>query len=271
MNWLVGIAVALAVTAILIRLLENRFIYFPPRYPEGFEVGPESLGLKVTDVWLTTEDEVRLNGRFTPATTSPKLLLWFHGNAENVGMGIDRMSGFAALGVGVLEVDYRGYGKSAGKPNEEGLNRDADAAYRYLVEVRRLRPEDIVIYGHSLGGAVAVALAARRPCGGLIVESSFTSIRDMARRMFRIPLVEYIPRSRFDSARQIAGVRAPVLIIHGTDDDVVPFSMGRRLFEAAREPKAFFPVEGAGHDDPYLVGGKRYLDRIDEFVRSLER
>jgi uncharacterized protein len=168
--------------------------------------------------------------------------------------------------VNVMELDYRGYGKSEGSPDEAGVYRDADAAYLYLVEGRKFAPKDVYLYGHSLGGAVAVNLASRRACGGLIVESSFTSIPDMARHIYRVPLARYLPRSRFNSESAIAQVGAPVLIIHGTRDPVVPFEMGRRLFEAAREPKEFLPVEGAEHDDPYIVGGEAYFRRINAFV-----
>lgn len=268
MIWLVVIAVVLATVAVLIRVFENRFIYFPPRYPEGFVTTPQSFGLQVEEVWLTAEDNVRINGWFLPSTAS--VLLWFHGNAENIGMGIDRMIRFAALGSSIFEIDYRGYGKSEGTPNEAGLYRDGEAAYRYLVEVRGFRPSDIIIYGHSLGGAVAVEIASRHECGGLIVESSFTSISDMARIMFRVPLVGFIAKSKFDSERKIANIRAPVLVIHGTRDWVIPFFMGQMLFEAAREPKAFFPVEGAGHDDPFFVGGKEYYDRLLEFIQGVK-
>ena len=169
----------------------------------------------------------------------------------------------------MLAVDYRGYGRSGGSPNEAGVYRDADAAYDYLVQVRHVRPKNIIVFGHSLGGAVAIDLASRRECGGLIVQSSFTSIRDMARRTFGIPLFEYIPKSRFDSLAKIQQVQAPILIVHGTRDEIVPFSMGQRLFTAAPEPKFFFPVEGAGHNDVIEIGGDQLLQRFKSFLDSL--
>ena len=166
------------------------------------------------------------------------------------------MRALAKIGVNILAVDYRGYGKSEGKPDEAGVYRDADAAYDYLVKQRHFRAEDIIIYGHSLGGAVAVNLASRRPCGGLIVQSSFTSARAMARRMFAIPLIGYVVKSRFDSLQKIRDVHAPILIVHGTRDEVVPFAMGQQLFAAAPEPKRFYPIEGAGHNDLMEAGGE---------------
>jgi fermentation-respiration switch protein FrsA (DUF1100 family) len=267
MNIAVGIGVGLLLLVVLIRAFENRLIFFPPRYPEGF-VKPESYGISPQEIWLTTSDGVKLNAYFFAVPQSPKVLLWFHGNAENIGMGLDHLKVLGRLGVNVMEVDYRGYGKSEGSPNEAGVYRDADAAYLYLTGSRNFAAKNIYIYGHSLGGAVAVDLASRSDCGGLIVESSFTSVPDMARHIYRVPVARYLPRSRFDSRAKIARVRARVLVIHGTQDGVIPFEMGRKLFEAARKPKALMPVEGAGHDDPYLVGGDAYLNRLRTFLHN---
>ncbi len=267
MNVGVSIGAGLLLAIVLIRILENHFIYFPPRYPEGF-ASPASYGLPVEDVWITAEDGVRLNAWFLPSAGSSIVLLWFHGNAENIGYGLPVLKNLGRLGVNVMAVDYRGYGRSEGSPNEVGVYRDADAAYRYLVESRNFKPGNIFIYGHSLGGAVAIDLASRRECGGLIVESSFTRGREMGRRMLLIPLLEYVPKSRFDSLAKIAQARAPVMVIHGTHDQVVPFSMGKRLYEAAHAPKTFLAVGGAGHDDVYLIGGERYLERIRQFIQA---
>lgn len=267
MTLLIGVGAGLILVVVFLRVLENQFIYFPPRYPVGFSAA-ENYSLHGEEVWLTTKDHVRLNAYFLPNPSSPKVLLWFHGNAENIGYGMGRLKFYSRLGFNVLAVDYRGYGKSEGSPDEAGVYRDADTAYDFLVQGRHLQPQDIIVLGHSLGGAVAVDLASRRGCGGLIVESSFTSAREMARRMFRIPLIEYIPKTRFDSLAKITQVRAPVLVVHGTRDQVIPFSMGRRLFEAAPEPKFFFPVDGAAHDDIVEVAGERYLERLRAFVEE---
>lgn len=266
MNILLAGGAALVLAVVIVRLLENRFIYFPPRYPEGFSP-PEDYGLRLEDVWFVTKDHVRLNAWFLRNPSSPKVLLWLHGNAENIGYDLSLLKVYARLGINVLALDYRGYGKSEGSPDEAGVYRDAEAAYDYLVEARHFQPEDVVVFGHSLGGAVAIDLAAHRKCGGLIVQSSFTTGREMARRIFLIPGFEYIPKSRFDSLRKIARVRVPILIVHGTRDAVVPFSMGQRLFQAAPEPKTFLPVEGAGHNDVAEAGGERYLERLRGFIR----
>lgn len=265
MNRLILIAVALLLVPVFARIFENRLIYFPPPYPEGF-VPPEVYGLQPEEIWLTAADGVLLNAYLLATRGSPKALLWFHGNAENIGMGLVQMKTFSRLGVNLLAVDYRGYGKSEGSPDEAGVYRDAEEAYRYLSENRHFDPRNIYIYGHSLGGAVAVNLASRHECGGLIVESSFTSIRKLARRLYHLPGIEFVPKSRFDSVGKIARVRAPVLIIHGTQDRVIPFDHGQELFAAAVEPKSFMPIPGAGHDDLYQAGGETYLQSLKTFM-----
>jgi hypothetical protein len=265
MTLAIGVAAALLLTVAAIRLIENSLIYFPPRFPEGFPA-PEVCARFVEDVWLTTLDKVRVNAWYLPNPTSEKALLWFHGNAENLGYGLERLLFYSRLAVNVFAVDYRGYGKSEGSPNEAGVYRDADAAYDYLVQERHIQPKNIILMGHSLGGAVAIDLASRRECGGLIVQSSFTSAKAMARRLFRVPLFEYIPKSRFDSLAKIQRVQAPILIVHGTRDETVPFCMGRRLFAAAPEPKFFFAVEGAGHNDVTEVGGESLLHHLKSFL-----
>ncbi len=267
MTLAIGVSAGLLLTVVGIRLFENSFIYAPPRFPKGFSP-PELNGLQVEDVWLTTLDKVRVNAWYFPDPTSEQVFLWFHGNAENIGHGLEHLRFYSRLAVNVLAVDYRGYGRSEGSPDETGVYRDADAAYDYLIRERHIQPRNIIVFGHSLGGAVAIDLASRRECGGLIVQSSFTSVTDMARRMFRVPLFEYILRSRFDSLAKIRWVRAPILIVHGTRDETVPFSMGQRLFAAAPEPKFFFPVENAGHNNLVEMGGDHLLGHLKSFLEQ---
>lgn len=258
------VAAGLLLGFIGLRALEHKLIYFPPRYPTGFP-HPETYQNEVEEVWLKASDGVRLNAFYRPNPESKQAILWLHGNAENIGYGLPQMRTLAKVGVNILAVDYRGYGKSEGKPDEAGVYRDADAAYDYLVKERHFRPDDIVIYGHSLGGAVAINLASRRPCGGLIVQSSFTNAQAMTREIFALPLVGYLVKSRFNSQRRIRNVHAPILIVHGTHDDVVPIAMGEQLFEAAPEPKRFYRMEGAGHNDLVEAGGDGFVDCLKQF------
>jgi fermentation-respiration switch protein FrsA (DUF1100 family) len=267
-NLAIGVTLGLAFGSLMIRLLENRIIFPAPRYPRGF-VPPETYGLKAEEVWLTASDGVRVNGWFFPQERSSKVLLFFHGNAENIGTGLERTKILSSLGLSIFAVDYRGYGKSEGSPDEAGVYRDADAAYRYLIEKRGFRAQDIVIHGVSLGGAVAIDLASRVECGGLIAESTFTTARDMARHALLIPLYAYVPKSQFKSLDKIARVRAPVLIIHGKHDELIPFAMGESLYQAAPQPKTLAPLEFAGHNDVLLVNREVYLNHLREFVEKL--
>lgn len=267
---LVVVAAGTLMVVVFLRVIENHLIYFPPRYPDGFP-SPQALQQEGEDVWLLTGDGVRINALYHSNPASKQVLLWFHGNAENIGYGLEQLRALATIGINILAVDYRGYGKSGGKPDEAGVYRDADAAYDYLIKERHFRAQDIIIYGHSLGGAVAVNLASRRPCGGLIVQSSFTSARAMARRMFVIPLIDKVVKSRFDSVQLIRDVHAPILIVHGMRDEVVPFAMGRQLFAAAPEPKRFYAIEGAGHNNLLPAGGRSYLECLRRFVAESAR
>jgi hypothetical protein len=267
---LVAVAAGILLVVVTIRVVENQLIYYPPRYPDGFP-SPQIVERDVEEVWLLTADGVKINAFYHSNPASKQVLLWFHGNAENIGYGFEHLRALAKIGVNILAVDYRGYGKSEGKPDEAGVYHDADAAYDYLLTQRHFRAADIIIYGHSLGGAVAINLASRRRCGGLIVQSSFTSARAMARRMFAIPLIEYAAKSRFDSLRKIREVHAPILVVHGTRDEVVPFEMGQQLFAAAPEPKRFYPIPGAGHNNLMEAGGISYLGCLQSFVAEAAR
>jgi fermentation-respiration switch protein FrsA (DUF1100 family) len=262
---LAGVVAGIVLVFVGLRALEKQLIFFPPRYPSGFPP-LETYASEVEEVWLRAADGVRINAFFHSHPTSKKALLWFHGNAENIGSGLSQMRILVKTGVNILAVDYRGYGKSEGKPDEAGVYQDADAAYDYLVNQRQISVQDIFIYGHSLGGAVAINMASRRPCGGLIVQSSFTNARAMTRRIFALPLIEYLVKSHFDSEQTIRNVHAPILVAHGTRDDVVPFAMGQRIFAAAPEPKRFYAIDGAGHNNLLEVGGEGYVACLQHFM-----
>ncbi len=256
-------------------MLEERLIYFPSRYPDGWwdtaAVGRE-IGCTIEDRFFTSADSVRLHGWWcvpdrTDAPTAAMAVLWLHGNAGNLSHRADMLARVVALPVRVLIVDYRGYGRSKGSPSEPGLYRDARAAWDELTGPLGVPPERVVVLGKSLGGAVAVALAAEVSPAGLVVQSSFTSARDMAARVF--PFVPAaLLRTRLDSAARIGAVRCPKLFVHGTADEVVPYELGRRLFAAAPEPKRWLDVPAAHHNDVYLVGGEAYLAALREFIAS---
>jgi len=269
----VTLVLAWATITVMMVFLENSMIYYPSRYPDGFwdaaEVGRTS-GCAVEDCFFVTEDGVRLHAWWCrPPVQEPSsaemVLLLFHGNAGNLSHRADMMLRLAALPVQVFIVDYRGYGRSEGRPTEAGLYRDGRAAWGYLTEEQEVPSDRVVVFGKSLGGAVAVDLAARVAPAGLVVQSSFTSVGDMAARHF--PFVpRALIRTKMDSLAKIDDVTCPKLFIHSPADEVVPYSLGRRLYEAAPEPKRFHEVPGAGHNETYLVGGAAYFAAIREFV-----
>ena len=199
-----------------------------------------------------------------------RYLIYLHGSAVNVGANVNHARRFKELGFSVLLVSYRGYGRSEGDfPTEAQVYEDAEAAWDYLVNQEGIKPGEIFIYGHSLGGAVAINLAVSHPgAGGLIVESTFTSIADMGRRikLYRLLPIDLITHQRFDSIHKINRLKMPVLILHGTEDRVVPLKMSRRLYEQAPSPKRLKIILGGGHNNLARVGGAEYLNTIREFI-----
>jgi fermentation-respiration switch protein FrsA (DUF1100 family) len=245
----------------MLESLVSQFIYYPD--PDWI-VTPDHLGLRAEEVYLAPEPGVRLHAWFFPHPNAQATLLFCHGNAGNASHRLGNTQLLLQAGLQVLLFDYRGYGRSSGTPSEQGLYRDAEAAWLHLVE----RPDTVgtprVIFGRSLGGAVAVELATRVEAEGLVVESTFTSIRTLTRLVFPLSLPQ-IP-VKYDSLSKIGGLAMPLLAIHGERDELVPFADGRALYEAAPEPKAWYPIPGAGHNDTYLVGGNAYFRRLAAFA-----
>jgi fermentation-respiration switch protein FrsA (DUF1100 family) len=242
--------------------LIDRMIFQPT---PGVDLRPEDLGLESEELFLDTEDGVRIHAFFLPSPGASRALLFLHGNAGNASHRLPNAAELVGLGVHVLLLDYRGYGRSHGTPSEEGVYADARAGLAYLAGDRRIPEHRVVIFGRSLGGAVGVEVARDRALAGLILESTFTSAADVARRFFGPPGALFA-RGRFDSARKIGSVRCPLLFFHGDRDEVVDFRLGRRLFQIAPDPKVFQTIRGAGHNDTIEVGGRAYFDRIARFL-----
>jgi fermentation-respiration switch protein FrsA (DUF1100 family) len=241
----------------------GRAVYHPLRYPEGFwEAQAE---IPAQDVWLRARDGVRLHAWWVDPPGARIATLFLHGNGGNITHRVRTMREIAAAGSAVLALDYRGYGRSEGRPTERGIYADADAAYNHLDALGR----PIVIHGESLGSAVAVDLAARRPCAALILEAPFTSANAMAGRVLQLlgPLVIF----SYDSTRKIRRIRAPLLVMHGAQDDIVPIEFGRALFDSAPEPKTFWAVPGAGHNNLLEAAGRGYGERLRAIYRSIGR
>ncbi|MFQ5707634.1 MAG: alpha/beta hydrolase [bacterium] len=267
MKFLIAAIILLALFAFVIRFTESKFIYFPLKYPQGYW-HPETFGLQPEDCYFTTPDGERLHGWYFAKDQAMATLLWCHGNAGNISDRLDNLDKLHQLPVNIFIFDYRGYGKSTGRPDEHGLYLDAEAAFDYLVSRPDMDAKTIVVFGRSLGGAVAVDLATRRACAAMILESTFTSAKDMARSAFGLLPVSWIIKTKLNAIDKISSVRVPLLVLHGIKDQTVPFRLGRRLFDAANEPKEFYPIPGADHNNTYAVGGQPYFDKLLTFIRD---
>ncbi|RLB16928.1 MAG: alpha/beta hydrolase [Deltaproteobacteria bacterium] len=245
--------------------VESFFIFYPDKV---LEATPADCNLTFQEIFFETPDHLHLHGWYFPGNHSQPVILFCHGNAGNISHRLDNVRRLVNQDLRVFLFDYRGYGRSEGNPSEKGIYTDGLAAYDYLLKGKHLSPEKIVLFGRSLGGAVATEIALKRKVRSLILESAFTSTRDMARTipLFRI-FTPVIPR-HFNNLKKLSLVTVPKLIIHGTRDEIVPFSQGRKLFTNALPPKHFFPLEGAGHNDTYIVGGPRYFQTISTFARD---
>ncbi|MCP5057498.1 MAG: alpha/beta hydrolase [bacterium] len=259
---LLGVALV-GILAMWSRLLDG--MIFQPT--SGVDLRPEQVGLSGEDVFLEAADGVRIHGFWLPAEGATRALLFLHGNAGNASHRLPNAAELVALGTSVLLLDYRGYGLSDGSPSEAGVYADARAGLGYLIEERGIPEDRIVVFGRSVGGAVAVDLVQDRAIAGLILESTFTSVSAMARSL--LPLAAPFVRGHFDSESKIARLRAPLLFFHGDRDEIVPYGLGRQLFEAAPGPKAFETIEGAGHNDTTTIGGRPYFERIGRFLNEV--
>lgn len=259
----VGTALAIVLLGAGVYWLANRQVYHPAKYPRGPWEVQQQLGAR--DVWLQTPDGLSLHAWWVEAAGGP-VTLFLHGNAGNIAYFAEHLRAIAEAGSSVLGLDYRGFGKSQGSPSEEGLYQDAQAAYEWLR--RRHGPSDhLIVHGQSLGTAVAVHLAASSPVAGVILESPFTSIGDVAHLI--LPYLGPLLVGGFDSASKIARIDAPLLILHGDQDDLIPCDMGQRLYDLAKEPKTFREVEGAGHGNLLAIAGRRYVQWLQEFYAAL--
>ena len=244
--------------------IANRFIFYPMKYPGGDWDLQRSA--RAEDRWIRSAGGIRLNAWWFPSPKARLVTLFLHGNAGNVTHRIDHADAIRQARSQVLVVDYRGYGKSNGTPSERGLYQDGDATYDELVRAG-FDPSQIVLHGESLGTAVAVDVAARRRCAGLILEAPLSSAQDVAAGV--VPILGPALVRGFESQRKISRVHAPVFVIHGDRDEVIPFSQGRAVFDAANKPKWFWQVRGAMHNDLQFVAGREYVPRLREFYAHL--
>jgi len=256
----------------LVFLGQSRLLYLPDAAGRGLAATPQAIGLGYENVHLRTEDGVSLHGWLVSAPVTVRrgmTLLFFHGNAGNISHRLDSIRIFADLGLDVFIFDYRGYGLSEGSPSEPGTYRDATAAWRWLTGERGLAPGQILLFGRSLGAAVALELATRVEPAGVILESAFTSVPDLGAEIYPFLPVRLLSRYRYDNLGRIASVRAPLLVVHSRGDEIIPFRQGQALFAAASEPKRFLELQG-GHNDGFLASGVGYRRGLAEFLAGLD-
>jgi pimeloyl-ACP methyl ester carboxylesterase len=247
------------------RIVES-MIFYPAR---GVTVTPEQLGISGEVVFFDAEDGVRIHAFYLPAPGARRALLFLHGNAGNASHRLPNAAELVRLGCSVLVVDYRGYGLSEGSATEAGVYADARAGLSHLVEQRGFPESRVVVFGRSLGGAVAVDLAQERELAGVILESTFPSIADVVANGLGGAWLGALAGRRFDSASKIGRIRAPLLYFHGDRDEVIRYELGQRLFEGAPEPNTFETIHGAGHNDLTQVGGRPYFERIRLFLEEV--
>lgn len=262
---LLTIVLAYLALVLLIYLGQSRLIFFPDR---ALITTPDKVGLDYLDVTIPVTPGENLNAWYFPTSLpsdSTPTVLFCHENAGNISYSLETVRLFLELGANMLVFDYRGYGRSDGQPSEQNVYEDAHAAWSWLVAVRQTAPDKIFIFGRSLGGAVAIDLATRVTCAGVILESTFTSAVDMGRRLYPFVPVRLVSRFSFDSLSKIGRVSCPVMVAHSPDDEMIPYTMSRTLYEAARSEKLFIDLKGR-HNDLLSLDSDLYRNALRGFI-----
>lgn len=271
MSTFVSVAVLVAVcygTLLLAAFaFQSRLVYFPNFPSRALGPGPDSIGLAYRQLSILTEDGVSLVAWHVPVSEPRGTVLFFHGNAGNISHRLESLKLFNDLGLATLIFDYRGYGQSEGEISEDGIYRDADAAWRHLTEEMGIPPNQIVLFGRSLGAAVAAYVAGQHEPGALILESGFVSVPDLGADVYPWLPVRWLARIRFPATEFLQSVACPVLVIHSRDDEIIPFEQGMKVHAAARQPKELLEIRG-GHNDGFLVSKRRYLEGLEAFVTA---
>lgn len=261
---LVGLILIYGILCLLAFAFQRRLVYFPDR---ELDVTPANAGLPYEDVTVATSDGLNLHGWFLRAEKGAGVVFVCHGNAGTIANRLDLATAFLNMGFSVLLFDYRGYGRSDGQPSEEGTYRDAEAAYDYLRRDRGFAPREIIVYGESLGAAVSVELARRREVAALVLESAFLSIPDIGAKAYPLLPVKWLARIRYDNRAKIASIRAPVLLIHSPQDEIVPIEHGRTLFELVSAEKQLLETRG-GHNDGGFIERPEWRGRVQAFLEK---
>ena len=259
------LVIVYAVFGLTLFFMQSTFLYRPLR---EITYTPEDIGIEFEDVTLETPDGVKLNGWYIPAKEAKMTILFCHGNGGNIMHRLDSISLFNKLGLNCFIFDYRGYGLSGGRPTEQGTYTDALTAYKWLTQKRKILPQDIIVFGRSLGGSVAAYTAAEVPVCSLIIESCFTSYVDMGKKLYPYMPIRWFARFSYDTIGYLKKVQCPVMIIHSRADEIIPFEFGLELYEAANEPKEFVEISG-NHNEGFLISGEVYTDAWKKWIKFL--
>ena len=249
-------------------LLQDKMVFLANMPGRALTASPGDMGLEYENVSLATSDGEHLHGWFVPAINSRGVILFFHGNAGNISHRLDSIGIFHQLGLDTLIIDYRGYGQSSGKASEKGTYLDAQAAWNYLVDERGIPAGEIIIFGRSLGGAVGAWLGTQQTPAAVIIESSFTSGVDMARRLYPFLPANLITRLRYPVAEYASQLDCPVLVVHSRDDEIIPFDMGQSIYKAVKQRKSFLELRG-DHNGGFYISRHDYVAGLDDFIESV--
>ena len=262
---LIGYLIALVV----LRLFEPHLIFFP-NYPGRLEGNWHPRELTVEDVWLKASDGTKLHAWWIPNRDAKFTFLAFHGNASNIANRASVYEFLRSTPANVLALEYRGYGHSEGNPSESGIYLDAEAAHEYLVDVQKIDPKSIISFGQSLGTAVAANVASRLPVAAVILEAPFPSASALARKLFWfLPGIQYFVHGQLNTAVRLQRARVPLLVVHCTQDPVIPFEFGQAVYDRAPEPKRFLKIENLCHEEASIVAPERYREALNAFLATL--
>lgn len=264
-RWLVPLGLGYVTLMFLVWLLQGCMVHFPR---SELIATPADIGLNYEDLTITTVDDERLHGWYLSVPEARGVLLFLHGNAGNISHRLESLEIFRQLNLNVLIVDYRGYGRSSGRPSERGLKRDAEAALDYLLIEKNFKPGQIVAFGRSLGAALAADLGAHHQLAGVILESAFTSVADVGADLYPFLPVRLLVRYQYNTLESLKAVSAPVLVVHSPDDEIIPFAHGRKLYQSASEPRSFLTIQGS-HNAGFLRSRDVYMAGLDDFLTRI--
>jgi len=252
--------------SVIIYIFQDRLVYFPIK---DIVVNPHNIGLEYESIFIEVDDGVKIHAWYIPKKGAKTTLFFLHGNAGNISHRLDSIKLFNSLGMNVFIFDYRGYGNSDGSANEQNTYDDARSAWEYLLKSKGLKPEELVIFGRSLGGTIAANLGSRVKPKAMILESTFSTVDKLASDIF--PYVpKYLIRFKYETTKHLKDIKYPILIVHSVDDNIIPYRFGEEVFKNANEPKTFVQISG-GHNHGFLQSKDIYLPALKKFLQECDK